>query len=110
MVIDGVSWDDLDSKQGTKDKSVITGKVNILSKILLDFLKVNEENLENTYKDEDDLLNFVKENVDEGITSEDIDDYYSMLDEYNIDRKSNLLDWKNEKSLVSIIAYSFNKI
>lgn len=110
MVIDGSSWDDLDSKQGTKDKSVITGKVNILSKLLFDFLKVNEEDLENTYKDDsDDLLKFVRENVDASTTSEDIDDYYSMLDEYNIDKKSNLLDWKNEKSLVAIIAYSFKQ-
>ena len=54
-------------------------------------------------------MKFVRENVDDSVTSEDIDDYYSMLDKYDIDKKSNLLDWKNEKSLVAIIAYSFKQ-
>ena len=52
-------------------------------------------------------MKFVQENVDPEITQEDIDDYYSMLDVYDIDKKSRLLEWQNEPSLVAIIAYAF---
>ena len=57
--------------------------------------------------DDIDVLAFVRENVDSGISEDDLSDYYSMLDVYDIDKKSKLLDWQNEPSLISLIAYSF---
>ena len=100
------SWDNLDSKSGTKDKSVITAKINLLTYLMLDFFKMDADSLENT-SDEIDVLQFVRENVGLDITQNDIDDYYSMLDEYDIDKTSRLLDWQNEPSLVALIAWSF---
>ena len=67
---------------------------------------MDADSLENT-SDEIDVLQFVRENVGLDITQDDIDDYYSMLDEYDIDKTSRLLDWQNEPSLVAIIAWSF---
>ena len=100
--IDGLLWDDLDANKSTKDKSVIIGKINFISKLMEnEFGRICDDT------DELDVLDFVRENVSQDITSEDIDDYYSMLDEYDVDKRSNLMDWQNEPSLLAIIAYSF---
>ena len=54
-----------------------------------------------------DILKFVQENVSPDITNDDVSDYFSMLDEYDVDKTSRLLEWQNEPSMVAIIAYSF---
>ena len=100
------SWDKLDSKSGTKDKSVITTKIDLLTYLMFDFFKIDDDVLENI-NNEIDILEFVRENVDSNVSQDDIDDYYSMLDEYDIDKTSRLLEWQNEPSLVAMIAYSF---
>lgn len=100
------SWDELDGKAGTKDKSIITTKIELLVYLMLEFFNMDLDELDNA-SDEIDALQFVKENVDQDITQDDVDDYYSMLDEYDIDKTSRLLDWRNDPSLVAIIAWSF---
>lgn len=100
------SWDKLDGKSGTKDKTVVTGKIKLLTALMLDFFKMDDDTLENI-NNEIDTLEFVRNNVDSNVTQDDIDDYYSMLDEYDIDKTSRLLEWQNEPSLVAMIAYSF---
>ena len=100
------SWDSLDSKSGTKDKSVVTAKINLLTYLMLDYFKMDSDALENT-SETIDILQFVKENVDAEITSEDIEIYYDMLNDYKLDRNSRLLQWQNEPSLIVLIAWSF---
>lgn len=73
---------------------------------MLDFFKIDSDELENA-SEEIDVLQFVKENVGSDITQDDVDDYYSMLDEYDIDKTSRLLEWRNEPSLVALVAWSF---
>ena len=102
----GTSWDELDSKPGTKDKNIINAKIGILTYLMLDFFKIDSDELENA-SEEIDVLQFVKENVGSDITQDDVDDYYSMLDEYDIDKTSRLLEWQNEPSLIALIAWSF---
>ena len=108
IVVDeyGTSWDELDSKPGTKDKNIINAKIGLLTYLMLDYFKMDADSLDNT-SDEIDVLQFVQENVDSTITNDDVDDYWSMLDVYDIDKASKLLDHKNAPSLVAIIAYSF---
>ena len=100
------SWDKLDGESGTKDKRIITKKIDLITYLMLDFFKMSMSDLENIDK-EIDTLEFVREYVDSDITQDDVDDYYSMLDEYNIDKSSKLLEYRNEPSLIGIIAYSF---
>lgn len=102
----GTSWAELDSKPGTKDKNIINAKINLLTYLMLDFFKIDSDELENA-SEEIDVLQFVKENVGSDITQDDVDDYYSMLDEYDIDKTSRLLEWRNEPSLVALVAWSF---
>ena len=100
------SWDNLDSKAGTKDKNIITKKIEILTHLMLNFFNMDDDALDNS-GDEIDVLQFAKENVDPSITNDDIEDAYDMLNGYDIDKKSKLLEWRNEPSLIALIAYSF---
>ncbi len=104
----GISFVEFDSQKGTKDKKVVIQKLNMLETLLKEFLGISSNDEEFTDRDEEvDVYEFVKENVSQSVTQEDIDDYYSMLDVYDIDKASKLLDWQNEPSLISLIAYSF---
>ena len=96
---DNKSFDLVDENRGSKDKKTILAKISILLFYLKSFFNQEDADI--------DVLDFVKENVDPGITDDDLSDYYSMLDVYDIDKKSKLLDWQNEPSLISLIAYSF---
>jgi len=104
---DNSSFEDIDSQRGTKDKKIIIQKLNILETLLKEFLGVSITDDKYVSDDEIDVLEFVRSNVNPAVTPDDIDDYYSMLDVYDIDKTSRLLDWQNEPSLISLIAYSF---
>ena len=101
-----MSWNDVDKKTNTKDRIIITSKIDILTYLMTRYFEIDDDALDNASNDID-VLKFVQENVNPEITQEDIDDYYSMLDVYDIDKKSRLLEWQNEPSLVAIIAYAF---
>ena len=96
---DNESFDLVDSNKGSKDKKTIITKISMLLYFMKSFFKCEDDDI--------DVLAFVRENVDSGISEDDLSDYYSMLDVYDIDKKSKLLDWQNEPSLISLIAYSF---
>ena len=121
--INGESFDSLNEKS-TKDKNVVIKKMNLMIALMKEYFNISESddvhkettnddsveqsNMNNGGCEEDcDVLQFVQENVDPCITNDDVDDYWSMLDAYDIDKTSRLLDYQNEPSLVAIIAYSF---
>ena len=105
--INDVSFDDLDEKS-TKDKNIVTRKMDLLTTLMTNYFGVDEIKSKNTNSDSEiDVQEFVKENVDPNITSEDVDFYYDMLNDYQINKKSKLLEWQNEPSMVAIIAYAF---
>lgn len=100
--IDGKTFDNADEKGSTKDKIVILTKLHILETLMLDFLHISKEDLE-----EVDCAEFVKENV-EGSTDEDVEFYEEVLDDLtlNVDNNSKLLDKRNRPSLVALVGYS----
>lgn len=130
--VDGVSMDDFKHKQ-TKQKITILGKIELLTKLMMDYFGIenNAINIEETHSEEietkdmgadvpgidgtnemaqdDELLviDFVRKHIKNDVTESDIDDYYDMLDGYNIDKHSRLLHFENEPSLIGIVAYSF---
>lgn len=119
--VDGVSFDELDKGRSTKDKGILEQKLHILESLMNDFLHISKETeinveTENTILNnaaidlEKDIsvIDFVRENAKSDVDEEDIDLYYEMLDkDYDLDKTSKLLDWKNEPSLIAIIAHSF---
>lgn len=98
------SFKEFDTQKATKDKRVVIQKLNMLETLLKEFLGISGDLAD---EEEIDVLDFVRQNVNSSITQDDFDDYYSMLDVYDIDKTSKLLDWQNEPSLISLIAYSF---
>ena len=103
--IDGVSYDELNGKS-TKDKNVVLGKMGHLEKLMYEFLGTNKEDVV-----VDDVLTFVKENVSQDSTQDDIELYEDCLSDLtlNVDNNTRLLDKQNYPSLVAIVAYMFEK-
>ena len=89
----------------TKDKSVMERKINYITDIMYDYLHIN---IEETQSEEINTLDFIRENVSEDVTEEDIAFYQDMLDDLtlNVDNSSKLLNKENVHSLLAIIAYS----
>lgn len=96
----------IDKKSSTKDKSVIIKKLNSLEKLMLEFLHIDKSDMEVL-----DPFSFVKQNVNENVTKEDMEQYEEVLDELTkkVDRSSNLLTDRNRPSLAAMAAYSFMK-
>ncbi len=116
--IDGVSMADFKDQQ-TKKKATITGKIDLLIKLMNDFLHIEEviENIE-----VEDIINkeethttpeeFIAEMVDLPIedVSQDIEVYEDTLvdlEDRTIAPQSRLLDAANKLSMLAIIAYSY---
>ncbi len=104
--IDGITFDELNGKS-TKDKNVVISKINHLERLMNDYLHIEAKDESLSLNNEVSVIDFVKDIVKSDVTEEDIDDYYDMLNGYNVDKKSMLLNWKNESSLIALVAYSF---
>ncbi len=105
------TFDSLDANKSTKDKKVIMQKLDMLEKLMLEFLHLHGDGPLSKAKEEEtdadvSVLDFVREHVKPDATEEDIDMYYDMLDGYRVDKRSALLCWRNEPSMIGIVAYS----
>lgn len=129
---DFISFEELDAHRSTKDKRIIVDKIHILTALMEEFLGIqlpkteekcniepiieeeeenNQEMNSNQSTTEDSVLDFIRENVNEDLTEEDLDEYYELIDYCKdhlsgFNKESKLLDWQNETALVAIIAYS----
>ena len=103
--------------QQTKKRTTITGKINLLIKLMNDFLHIKNETdneVENNSIDIDnniDPLQFVKRNITDQVSESDIDLYYEMMDDFRknkaINEHSAVFNYQNELSFLAMIAYSF---
>lgn len=132
--VDGITWNELDADKHTKDTGIIQKKVEHLTYLLLDYLHIDtgdytvekndvmetesndvvtdkEENINVEEEDtvDNDILGFLKENISQDITEEDLKAYEEDLDVYSLDVDNNtlLLDKENRKSLLAMVAYSY---
>lgn len=110
------SFDTYDKKKNTKDKKVVITKLDMLETLMNEFLGIEEKDTEEACEVENleevekvSTLDFVKENVYEEATDEDINFYNACLMDYTVevDNSSPLLNEENHNSLIGIIAYSF---
>lgn len=103
---DNKSFDTYDcNNRNTKDKKVILAKIDMLNKLLKDFLDIEEE-IDMTTEE------FISEMVDISLDNvqQDMDLYKETLldlETKSIKDGSKLLDKNNEKSLLAMVAYSF---
>ena len=47
--------------------------------------------------------------IRQGLHADDVDFYYDILNDYDVDKHSKLLQWQNEPSLIALIAWSFKQ-
>lgn len=118
--IDGVSMADFKDQQ-TKKKATITGKIDLLVKLMNEFLhiditetsstEVENNNTEENEQDnpEETTLSFVQENVNPDATEEDIDEYTDLVD-YCFNHNQIKIDiplyQKCQMALIALMAYA----
>lgn len=108
--LDGITYDELcvDQETGktraTKDKYIILPKIELLEKLMLEYLNIDKQDTK-----ELDILEFVRENVSLDITQEDVELYEEVLDDLmiNVDNSSKLANEENKPSLIAMVANSF---
>ena len=116
--IEGISYNNLDSSKSSKDKGLITDKLHIMETLMLEYLHINKEETQSeetenvsdmVENNEPSTLDFIKENVSENTTEEDLQCYEEVLDDLTleVDNNTPLLDEQNIKSLLALVAYSF---
>lgn len=94
--IEGTSYVELDENRGTKDKAVITAKLNYLVSAMCKYFGISQEN----------ILGFVQENVDANINEEDIELYTEIMEDLTDGKETRNIAIKNKPSVIGIIAYA----
>ena len=122
--IDGETWTEIDADKHTKDRSVITKKVNHLEKLMNEFLHIDNVVIEkNENVDEGDNVNedglevYISEitGIDIDVLRENLDWYISVLEDEKglkdrcIRYDSRLLNKDNSLSLLAMVAYAESK-
>lgn len=118
--IDGVSMADFKDQQ-TKKKATITGKIDLLVKLMNEFLHIdittsdaNDTEVENNNTEENEqdnteetTLSFVKENANPDATEEDIEFYRDMVEDcVKVDEP---VYQQCERAVIAIMAYACTK-
>ena len=99
-VINNMSFVELEENRATKDKSVVSAKINLLASLMFDFFDVDPNSISC-----EATLAFVQENVDAEINDEDICLYEEMLSNLITTQIKNIAI-KNKPSVIAIIAYA----
>ena len=100
-VIDGVSFEELDENRGTKDKAVVSAKLNLLTKLMCEYFGINKD-----FFDDENILKFVRDNVNDDITKEDVELYTEMANDLADDSQNKDIMIKNKPSIIAIVAYA----
>ena len=96
--IDGESYDNLDQKTGTKDKSLVVAKIEKLTKLMEIYFGTSCDN------EEISDVDFIKENVVEDTNEEDVELYNDILEECV--RLDSDLYKRHKTALLGMVAYS----
>lgn len=103
----GLLFDEIDKELSTKDKLVITDKLNMLEDLMVEFFNINKNN-----KPTDDLLIAEMLDMDVEVISEDMSFYKESLDDLTsrtIKDGSKLLHNENRLSLLAMVVYSYKE-
>lgn len=113
ITYDGLCTDENTGKvRATKDKYIVTAKMKVLEKLMLDFLNIDSEEFEcKENVTGESVLEFVQANVSEKIYMEDIELYRISMEDYTVEIsecKKRQVD-RNIKSYIALIAFAFSK-
>lgn len=112
-VVDGVTYDELcvDKETGksksTKDKNIVISKIELLEKLMYEFLGIEEPDI----NEDISTLDFVKHNVNPYVDSVDVEYYEDDFETYTaeVDNNTSLMDEKNHLSMIALIAYAYKE-
>lgn len=115
-VVDGVSYDDLcvDKETGkaraTKDKYIVIPKMELLEKLMLEFLHINKTD-DSEPNEVISTYDFIRENVKTDIDPEDVEVYELSLEDYTveIDEDAKQVVDRQIQAFVALVAYAFGK-
>ena len=104
----GLLFDEIDKEASTKDKQVIADKLDLLEKMMLEFLNINKTNSISS------IESFVAENLDMNVEDilEDLDFYIESLNDLldnTVRLDSKLRNEENRPSLLAMIVYSYKE-
>lgn len=112
LIVDGKTFADVYKSRNTRDKAIVIGKVNGLTKLMYEFLHIDEGELKTSQ--DYDVEAFILENVevDTETLKKDLPLYNETLNdlkETTIRDGSKLLDNENYLSLLAMVAYSYKE-
>lgn len=107
---DNKSFYTIDDGKGTKDKKIIIQKLDMLERLMKEYLHIKIEGKQMKQVDSNmdrpvSVIDFVRENVKTDVNEEDINLYEAILDDY-IEIGSDIRDEENEPSIIALIAHS----
>jgi hypothetical protein len=112
--IDGEDWDKIDSDRNTKDKSLINRKVDYITFLMEEFLHNTAENKVDSNEvitgNESFIANILNMDLEKVIDEMDVyNETLDSLTEKTIRDGSKLLNIENRKSLLALVAYSYER-
>lgn len=99
--VEGKTFVELDENRGTKDKAVISAKLQILTTLMCEYFGINKE-----FLNKDSVLTFAQENVSAEINGEDIELYTEILEDLLKGETTKSIAIKNKPSVISVIAFA----
>lgn len=115
----GLLFDEIDRDVSTKDKRVVSDKLDMLERLMLAFLHSKETQEEEIDSDEINITSTENESFIADVLNMDLEEVIDEMDVYNetldsltektIRDGSNLLNIENRKSLLALVAYSYER-
>jgi len=110
--VNGTTFDKLciDPKTGntrsTKDKYIVVPKMELLEKLMMEYLGVNKEDTE-----EIDCIKFVKDNLGDDVTNEDVELFEIVANDKAelVNEDSWILSYKSRPSFVAIVGHAIRE-
>lgn len=104
--VNNVVFDNIYKDKNTRDKKIVVAKINGLIALMCGYFDVDKKLTENL-----EVLKFIKENVSEDTTEEDLAEYLEFYEndlKIEVDNTSRLLENANNSSMLALIAYIMN--
>lgn len=115
----GLFFNEIDKNTSTKDKQVIIDKLNMLEELMLTFLHIEETQENKIVSDDTDNITTENESFIADVLDMDVNKVVQNMDVYNdtldsliektIRVDSKLLNIENRKSLLALVAYSYEQ-
>lgn len=100
-VVNETTFAELDENRGTKDKAVISAKINLLTSLMCEYFGFDQK-----FLGDEAILTFVQENTGVEIEEEDVELYMEMFSDLTDNTQFKDVALRNKASVVSVIAFA----